>query len=309
MRRFLSWLTLLLATAASAHHGSHQAEATNASQLAVSSKGATQTAFGGGATGQASALHWTTAPVLLPARTARGERNQAVLQLAGIAANAIEVYAADGPADRRKVSYSVTDGRAQIESATPKTGNYHWVVAREEHADEVRVASTAWYFSNPGASPKELLQTPKHELEIVPEPLPREHASYRESEKWRFFVRFQGKPLADTALVLETEFGTRTSFLTDRHGYATVLFPRDFRPAKGEGRNNHGPRRANFALSVAHAADGRRYFTAFNHFYGEDPERTRSLAWGASFLFVGMIAGAPLLRRKRETLRRKERHG
>ena len=41
-------------------------------------------------------------------------------------------------------------------------------------------------------APTELLKEPRHELEIVPEPLPREHGSYRESEKWRFLVRFNG---------------------------------------------------------------------------------------------------------------------
>ncbi len=71
----------------------------------------------------------------------------------------------------------------------------------------------------------------RHELEIVPDPLPREHGRYRESEKWRFLVRFNGQPLPGQPVTLETEFGTRTSFTTDAAGFATVLFPRDFKPA------------------------------------------------------------------------------
>ena len=58
------------------------------------------------------------------------------------------------------------------------------------------MASTVWYASNPGPAPSEWLARVRSELEIVPDPLPREHAHYRESEKWRFIVRYAGQPLA-----------------------------------------------------------------------------------------------------------------
>lgn len=243
---------------------------------------------------------WTRQPLLLPGMNQRGERAAALLKPRGIEAAAVTLFAPEGPAARRRVDYAVGADGARIEAAAPAVGNYHWAVARAETPEEVRVASTAWYFSNPGDSPRALLAEVKHELEIVPDPLPREHGSYRESEKWRFLVRFAGRPLANQPLTLETEFGSRSTFLTDAAGVATVLFPRDFQPA-GEKRGGagHGPRRARFVLATEKQAEGRRYLTAFNHTYGQDADRDRSLGWGAAFGLAGMLAAAPLLRRRR----------
>lgn len=242
---------------------------------------------------------WTRFPLLEPAMARGAERGSAVLRSTGITAESVRVFAADGPAERRVVDYPVGETGARIEAAAPKVGNYHWVIAREESAGLVRVASTVWYFSNPGDSPAALLKERRHELEIIPEPLPREHGAYRESEKWRFLVRHEGVPQAGHKVTLETEFGTRMSFVTDTAGYATILFPRDFRPAK-EGREagGHGPRRAKFVLATEKEEPGRRYVTAFNYTYGQDADRNRSLGWGAFFGVVGMAAAAPLLRRR-----------
>jgi hypothetical protein len=238
--------------------------------------------------------------LLLPGKNPRGERATANLRQQGIAASSLTVFAPEGAEDRRKVDYPAGAEGARIAPGTAKIGNYHWVVAREESAEAVKVASTAWYFGNPGDSPKELLKVVKHELEIVPEPLPREHGRYRESEKWRFLVRLNGAPLAGQPLLLETEFGSRAAFLTDAAGIATVLFPRDFRPvAKGEGdHGGHGRQLAKFVLSTEKEADGRRYLTAFNLTYAEDADRNKSLGWGAAFGLLGMLAATPLLRRR-----------
>ncbi len=80
-----------------------------------------------------------------------------------------------------------------------------------------------------------------------------------------------------------------------------MLFPRDFSPvAEGAGQEGHGPRRAKFVLATERLgeADGRRYLTAFNYSYSADPDRERSLAWGAAFGLLGMVAATPLLRRR-----------
>lgn len=263
---------------------------------------------GGRRAGPPAASEWTKQPVLL-GRPDRNDRAAAVLVPRGLSPASVTVYAADGPVERRKRDYPVGVEGARIESAAPKVGNYHWVVAREEGADAVRVASTAWYFANPGNSPKDLLGVPKHELEIVPAPLPREHRSYREAEKWRFLVRFNGKPVAGQAVVLETEFGSRTTALTDASGHATVVFPRDFKPiqkAVGEGGDARG--RGRFVLTVEKEEGGRRYLTAFNHTYTQDPERGRSLAWGVAFGVLGMAAATPLLRRRPQNSNRGNGH-
>jgi hypothetical protein len=249
-----------------------------------------------------TAREWTKQPLLVPVMGQRGERSGAALRPTGIEATELRVFAADGPGDRRQVAYPVGPDGAKFKPAEPNTGNYHWVIARQESDAEVRVASTAWYFSNPGEAPTELLKQSRHELEIVPEPLPREHGHYRESEKWRFLVRWQGRPLANQPLAMETEFGSRSSILTDAEGYATIVFPRDFRPPReGERAGHGGPRRAKFVLATERTDAGKRYLTAFNYSYSPDPDRDRSLGWGAAFGLIGMVAALPLLRRRAAT--------
>lgn len=297
MKRSLFLTGLLFASLASANHAPGHGEPLP--QPTATAAEESVPALPPPATAQAvrPRMVWTEQPLLLPTRNGRGERTTAMLRPQGITAQTLTVHAAEGPAERLKVDYPVAPEGAKIESATPKIGNYHWVIAREETPQMVKVASTTWYFGNPGASPQALLQQPKHELEIVPQPLPREHASYREAEKWRFLVRFKGQPLANQPLTLETEFGSRSTVLTDATGFATVIFPRDFQPSSAGGYEGHGRRRAVFVLSTTVEADGRRYLTAFNHFYGQDPWRQRSLGWGALFGLIGMLAATPLLRR------------
>lgn len=253
------------------------------------------------ANGRPGGREWTRQPLLL-GRPERGDRSAALLTQRNLAAPQVTVYASEGPAERLKTDYPANAEATKIQAVAPKIGNYHWVVAREENADTVRTASTAWYFGNPGDSPKDMLQEPKHELEIVPAPLPREHRSYREAEKWRFLVRLDGKPLPGQAVSLETELGSRSSAVTDASGHAVIVFPRDFKPAPKVDEESNDPRnRARFVLATEKEAGGKRYLTAFNYTYSQDPDRNRSLAWGTAFGLLGMAAATPLLRRRQST--------
>ncbi len=241
---------------------------------------------------------WTKQPLLI-GRPIKDSRAAAVISARGLTAAGVTVFAADGPPEARKRDFALGADGARIEAVAPKTGNYHWVVAREESPDLVKVASTAWYFSNPGDAPTDMLATPKHELEIVPAPLPREHRSYREAEKWKFLVRFNGQPLPGQALSMETEFGSRTNAVTDAMGIATLVMPRDFKqPQKGDGETEDPRARGRFVLATEKEDGGKRYLTAFNYSYTQDPERSRSLGWGAAFGILGMVAATPLLRRR-----------
>lgn len=232
---------------------------------------------------------WTHYPLLQMG----GARGAATVRPGGIAASEVEIIGPGG--QMPTLRQPLTAGAARLEPATPGSGNYHWLQARSESPDAVTVASSVWYVSNPGPAPTALLARVKSELEIVPQPLPREHSSYRESEKWRFLVRFWGKPLAGQALVLETEHGSRSRFVTDAAGEATVLFPRDF-PGTADGAD--APRRAGFVLAAEKTMGDRHYLTAFNATYSPDADRHRSLAWGAAFGLLGMVAATPLLRRR-----------
>lgn len=243
---------------------------------------------------EAAPTAWSSAPLLLAARG--GGRGAASIVVQNIGSDAVTAFAPGGDSARLKVDYPTVAGRAAIQPSGPTMGNYHWLQAREENDTTVRVASTMWYFNNPGDAPARLLTQPKSELEIVPTPLPREHGHYRESERWRFLVRWQGQPLAEHAVTMETEFGSRSTLFTNAHGVVTVIFPRDFDPEKSQAA--HDRPKAGFVLSTAHSDAGRQFVTAFNHTYSPEPERSRSLAWGAAFSALGALIAVPLLRRK-----------
>lgn len=251
--------------------------------------------------GKWTGREWTKYPLLTPMMGRGGDRSMAKLAVKNLQPAELEVFAAEGPADRLRRQVPVTPEGTQIEAVSPKTGNYHWVSAREEAEGKVTVASTAAYFGNPGAAPTALLLKQKYELEIIPQPLPREHGSYRESDKWQFLLRFNGQPLANKELKLETEFGTKTAFTSDAQGLVTVLFPLDFKPADpAKAHDQHmGPRKGKFVLAAEHDDGGKHYLTAFNYAYAPDAATGKNLMAGAGFGVFGMLLAVPLLRRKK----------
>lgn len=239
---------------------------------------------------------WTRLPLLLPAKGS--ERASIEVRALNLDAKSLDVYAPAGDVSGWRQQLAMSHASAVVQPPVRDKGNYHWLSAREETPDSVRVATSTHYFSNPGPSPAELLLARKSELEIVPNPLPREHAAYRESEKWDFLVRFNGQALASREVVMETESGSRIRFVTNSVGIARVLFPRDIQAA-GEASGGHRPRPANFVLSVEHEAGAKKYLTAFNYVYRKEPERDSSLNAGLGFLVLGMLGAVPLLRRRR----------
>ena len=68
-----------------------------------------------------------------------------------------------------------------------------------------------------------------------------------------------------------------------------------------QGEPGEDPRaRGRFVLVTEKEVGGKRYLTAFNFSYTQDPERSRSLGWGAAFGILGMVAATPLLRRRQQ---------
>lgn len=245
---------------------------------------------------------WTKYPLLTPMMGRVADRAAATLAVKNLQPAELQVFAAEGPDERLHRLFPVTPEGTRIEAVTPKIGNYHWVSAREEAEGKVTVASTAYAFGNPGAAPTALLLKQKSELEIIPQPLPREHGAWRESEKWQFLLHFNGQPLAKKEVSMETEFGTKTAFVSNEQGVVTVLFPRDFKPAEKkpeQGGHDHGPRRAKFVLAVEHDDGGKHYLTAFNYTYSADAARGKNLLAGVGFGMFGMLLATPLLRRKK----------
>lgn len=252
---------------------------------------------GGGTPATAEAIGgWTRFPVV---RTLRAERGAAKVLVAHIAASRVTVH----PPQGESWAVPLEDGAGRFQARA--AGNFHWVVAREERPGEVLIATAAQYFTRPGPAPAALLSRPMAELEVIPDPIPREHAHYRSGERWPFLVRFRGEPLAGARIVLQTGYGSRITAVTDAQGRAVVAIPDDMPEAVALSRNHHGrPPMAPMVLAVAHEAGGVRYLASFSDGYRPAPFSDRSVWPGLAFMSVGMIAAAPLLRRKAKEARR-----
>lgn len=237
---------------------------------------------------------FTILPLVVPA--GRGDRGQAPYCLSNLNAAKVVVYAGSGK------SWTVPASQGGFVLAMRKEGNYHWLQAVEESALGVTTASTVHYFAAPGPAPTAMLLAPKAELEIIPQPLPREHSRYRAGETWSFLVRFWGEPLANTDVRLKTSGGARREYRTDERGVAHVHFPVDGTSEAHAGGHDHGrPEQHRFVLSVdMKGADGRRYLTTFNHNYGPPAGAGRSLPLGLGFLALGGLIALPLAMRRME---------
>lgn len=254
-----------------------------------------------GEQGRQGAREWTTYPLVERAMgKGMDERSAVLLNSKNLNPDKLLSYAPNG-SGAQELERTLSGAKL---TPLPKVGNYYWVAAREEQADKVVVATTAYYFGNPdGPGPTKMLLVRKNELELIPQPLPRAHSNYRENEDWKFLLRFNGEPLPGQTVRLETQNGSKLSFTSDAQGMVSVRFPADYRPADekkegGDGWQNRMPRRAAaFVLETEHTESGKQYVTAFNYSYGPDAYTTRSLAWGAGFALFGMVLASPLLRR------------
>ncbi len=250
----------------------------------------------GGTPASAAAIgHWTGYPTL---RTVRAGRAGARVLVSGVAAEAAAVLPPEGAP--WEITLDGGEGRFEARGG----GNYHWLVVREEGEGLVRIATAAQYFSGPGTAPAALLAKPMAELEVVPDPIPREHAHYRAGEKWPFLVRFRGQPLADARVRLHTGYGSRISAVTGGDGRVVLPIPDDMPAAVAGGKNAHGrPPKAPLVVAVEHEADGIRYVASFSAGYRPNAFADRALWPGVAFMGLGMLAAAPLWRRKRKEAR------
>lgn len=258
--------------------------------------------------GMGKATAWTLYPTL-KARMS-GESREAMktaIMPQNIVAASIDAWSNNLKDDKAHRQLALEMGGAMLDK--PANGGFHWLSAREEQGDTVRVASTVQAFGERGAKdPTAMFMQQKHELEIIPQPYPREHSRYRAGEDWQFLVRFNGSPLPGQKVYLETSNGSMSEFVADVQGVVTLPVPDDFKAeeeSKGAGGHNHGRTGADFVLATEHAEGGKTYLTAFNSSYGKNAYDQRSLALGIGFTLLGMLGAAPLLR-KRKTAKKSE---
>lgn len=248
-----------------------------------------------------TAASWTTYPILKTRSSGASRENTVITVMAkNLVADRIEAYSNNlkDAAGHRQLPVEMAG--AVLDK--PATGGFHWLSAREEQPDTVRVASTVYYFGERGAkNPAAMFMQQKSELEIIPQPYPREHSRYRANEDWKFLVRFNSQPLAAQKVTLETSNGSKIELMTDVQGVVKLHLPDDFKAEEVKtemGQHSHGRKTGDFVLVAERIEAGKTYLTAFNSGYGPDAFDGRSLAWGLGFTFLGMVSAMPLLRQR-----------
>jgi len=258
----------------------------------------------------AMSMSWTDYPLLKTRMSGEDrEQRQTTVVQKNIAAGSVDAWSnnlKDVNAHRH-----LPLGMAGALLDKPETGGYHWLSAREEQAGRVLVASTVYMFGERNAQdPTAMFMQQKHELEIIPNPYPREHSRYRADEIRKFVVHFIGKPLANQKVVLVTQNGSRSEWTTDSTGAVALRLPDDFKPEadKKEPAERRGGMQgmmgmqaqgSEFVLATEYAKDGKTYVTTFNNSYSKNAYDKRSLAMGLGFTLLGMIGAMPLLRTRK----------
>lgn len=245
---------------------------------------------------------WTLYPTLKVRMSGESRATQTITMVPqNIVADVIEVYSNDLNDEKAHSKLPVGMGGAKFDRSAK--GGFHMLAAREESGANVRVASTVYYNGERGAkNPTAMFMQQKHELEIIPQPHPREHSRYRAKEDWKFMVRFNGKPLAGQKVYLETSNGSMSEFVSDAQGAFFMHVPDDFKAEEEGGQtsaHNHGRRGADLVLATEYAGQGKNYLTALNSNYGPDAFDQRNLTMGAGFVLLGMLGAVPLLRKRK----------
>ncbi len=308
MRMNVMWIAAWAMAMPCAHAG----EISGKPPMAAEHGGHDHAAMGGmmsrGGMGKAAA--WTGYPMLKSRMS--GENREQMLVTAvpqNIVPNTIDAYSNNLQDENAHRQLPLEMAGAKLDK--PASGGFHWLSAREEQGNKVLVASTVHAFGGGSAKdPTEMFMQQKHELEIIPQPYPREHSRYRADENWKFLLRFNGAPLPSQKLVLETQNGTKAEWMSDAQGIVTVHLPDDFKAEeeqKAAGEHRRGmPPGSDFVLATEHAADGKTYLTAFNGSYGRNAFDKRSLALGLGFTLLGMLGAVPLLRKRKTELKSEE---
>ncbi len=176
-------------------------------------------------------------------------------------------------------------------------GGYYALVLN--HRSDNQVDSAIRYVSQQGrpskVSPTKLTALPKTDLEIVPDPLHREHDRYTASKSYRFLLHFQGKPLANTPVTLETRNTPTQTYTTDSTGAFSITLPNDFKNVQVGKREN---KPSEFLLIAQHNDTNLLYKSSLTMPYSLNPnDFWQSQTYGAGAIFIGFLGGLFLYRR------------
>lgn len=197
--------------------------------------------------------------------------------------------------DLSKDDLNLSDNTLNLPKAS--VGGYYALVLNH-HSDD-RVDSAIRYLSMQGRpskiSPTRLTALPKTDLEIVPHPLHREHDRYTASKAYRFLLHFKGKPLANTAVTLETRDTAAQTYTTDSTGAFSITLPNDFKNIQ-VGKSENKP--SEFLLVVQHSDNNLTYKSTLSMPYSLNPnDYWQSQSYGVGTIVIGFLGGLFLYRR------------
>jgi hypothetical protein len=200
--------------------------------------------------------------------------------------------------DLSKEDLNLSDTTLNLPKAS--VGGYYTLVLT--HRADNQVDSAIRYLSQQGrpskVSPTKLTALPKTDLEIVPNPLHREHDHYTASKSYRFLLTFQGKPLADTPITLETQNNSLVNYTTDKTGALTITLPNDFKNVSSEKSEN---KPSEFLLKTRYQDGEVVYVTTLSMPYSLNPnDYWQSQKYGAGAIFIGFLGGLFLYRRSKK---------
>lgn len=180
----------------------------------------------------------------------------------------------------------------------PPTGvdNYHAIVVEQNWGDAVDAIVRYEYMRGKpsGESPTKLLSAIKTPLEIVPDPVPREHHRYYARAEASFILRYKDQVLANHPVVLRTSNGSSVDGVSDRQGRVVFQIPDDFPDIVPGERDRRG---AELSLTTEHEAGSVRYHSTLTAEYRVSPEHWQSKPWGVAVAGAGFLFGGFLTRR------------
>lgn len=168
--------------------------------------------------------------------------------------------------------------------------NYHAIVAQKTGGKLTESAIRYHYARGKpsGHSSTELTSANKSILEIVPDPIPREHFHYHSDQTWDFIIRFQGLPVAGQQVMLETANGSQVEATAAADGRVSLHIPDDFPDIVAGERDK---RSAEFTVSTGYTEGDQMYQSTLNAAYRVNPHHWRSLNLGIVVVGIGMLAG------------------
>lgn len=206
--------------------------------------------------------------------------------------------------ERRTLELDDESGKLSV----PSTGlvSYHALVASRQEGNLHESSLHYIYLRGKPTehSPAELMANNKLPLEIVPDPMAREHGRFYSQNEHDFIVRFNGKPVSDAWVGLVSTNGTELEATSDAEGRVSFTLPDDFTNVRTGASNN---RPAEFMLRTGYVAGEMLYRTNFTAPYSVNPSHWESKNVGLFMLLAGFVSGIVVMRRDKPASQEKNK--